>query len=58
MALNNEEIDKVNELYQQVDSLESQNKLLREEVVSRFDNIEQLINDLACKCGHETSSTE
>ena len=58
MALTNTEVDKINELYQQVDSLTAENKLLREEVVSRFDVIEQLIKDLACKCGHETSNTK
>ena len=46
---------KINDLYKQVDSLTAENKLLKEEVVSRFDGVEELIKDLACKCGHEVN---
>ena len=52
-----EEASKVNELYKQIDSLTAENKLLREEVISRFDGLELLVKDIACKCDVKKSNS-
>ena len=59
MALSTNEIKQVNDLYKQVDALTAENNSLKEkeDMSARFDTLETLINDLACKCGHETSKS-
>ena len=59
MALNTEEINKINGLYAELDVLKSENKVLREQLTAqkgdlneRFDKLEELIKAGAgsCKC--------
>ena len=49
MALNTEEIDKVNDLYNQLDAVRAENTTLKEQIADRFDNIEKLLTELAKK---------
>ena len=59
MALSTEEINKVNDLYTQLDVLAAENKLLKErtdssnhdhsDILNRLDDLEELIKDLASK---------
>jgi|10_taG_2_1085330.scaffolds.fasta_scaffold00527_7 hypothetical protein len=49
MALNNTEIDKINDLYHQVDLLTNDNKLLKEQVLTKLDRLEDLIKENAGK---------
>ena len=57
MALSDEEIDKVNGLYKQLDQLTAENQMLKKEITSNFDavndkldSLSDLVKDLAGKC--------
>lgn len=57
MALSTEEINKINGLYAELDVLKNENKVLREQLLAReddldgrFTKLEELIRELACAC--------
>ena len=59
MALNTQEIDKVNDLYNQLDAAHAENTTLKEQIADRFDNIEKLLAELAKKLdSHEKHHTK
>ena len=53
MALTDEEINKINGLFREIDILKAENTLLKDNLNDRFDKVEELLTDLASKGSHE-----
>ena len=57
MALNNDEINKINDLYRQIDVLTSENVALKDLVVSRFDKLDQSLEELTTSVNNKELTT-